>query len=111
MNGGVAIKLQHLFNAAFDISMRDLVALVNNPDVTGGVDVHMEACYACKEGGDLLCCDGCTAVYHLGCAQLEVVPEVGASLSPILQKQNCFVSWSFCWSCEGAQLLACLLHV
>jgi hypothetical protein len=56
--------------------MRDLVALVNTPELSGGVDVHMEACYACKEGGDLLCCDGCTAVYHLACAKLEAVPEV-----------------------------------
>lgn len=56
--------------------MRDVVALVNHPDLAGGVDVHMEVCYSCKEGGDLVCCDGCTAAFHLGCANLEAVPEV-----------------------------------
>lgn len=60
--------------AGSNISMRDLVALVNTPEL--GVDVHMEVCYSCKEGGDLLCCDGCTAAFHLGCVGLEAVPEV-----------------------------------
>lgn len=34
-------------------------------------------CSICHLGGDLLCCDNCTAVYHLGCLSppLKVVPR------------------------------------
>lgn len=80
--------------------MRDLVALVNNPELSSGVDVHMEACYVCKEGGDLVCCDGCTAAFHLGCASLESVPEVGGGPSRhaclawlALQEARCATAW------------------
>ena len=41
-------------------------------------DVHMEVCYGCSEGGDLVCCDGCTAAYHLGCVNMDAVPQVRA---------------------------------
>ena len=34
-------------------------------------------CQQCGEGGELVCCDGCTAAYHEQCAGLEAVPEVG----------------------------------
>ena len=35
-----------------------------------------QVCYTCNEGGDLLCCDGCTAAYHLACVNLDAVPQV-----------------------------------
>lgn len=38
-------------------------------------DLHMNSCYTCEEGGDLLCCDGCTAAFHLGCIAMREVPE------------------------------------
>ncbi|EFN58819.1 hypothetical protein CHLNCDRAFT_19495 [Chlorella variabilis] len=41
---------------------------------TGEVDVHMEVCQTCKEGGELLCCDGCTAAYHFSCVNLDAAP-------------------------------------
>ncbi|CAB1113455.1 unnamed protein product [Ectocarpus sp. CCAP 1310/34] len=33
------------------------------------------ACGGCHAGGDLICCDGCEAVYHPECVGLSVVPE------------------------------------
>lgn len=43
-------------------------------DEVAAADVHMDHCYACKTGGDLLCCDGCTAAWHLSCVDLTAVP-------------------------------------
>lgn len=40
------------------------------------VDVHMDACYKCKEGGDLLCCDGCNCAFHPACVGLDAPPSV-----------------------------------
>eukprot|EP00743_Colponemidia_sp_Colp-15_P009739 GILK01010659.1.p1 GENE.GILK01010659.1~~GILK01010659.1.p1 ORF type:complete len:604 (-),score=84.44 GILK01010659.1:166-1836(-) len=34
-----------------------------------------DECAECGIGGDLLCCDGCPASYHLKCAGVEEVPE------------------------------------
>jgi hypothetical protein len=33
------------------------------------LDTHREECEVCDRGGDLLCCDNCTLVYHLQCAR------------------------------------------
>jgi Rad4 beta-hairpin domain 3/Rad4 beta-hairpin domain 2/Rad4 transglutaminase-like domain/Rad4 beta-hairpin domain 1/Histone-lysine N-methyltransferase NSD-like, PHD zinc finger 1 len=40
-----------------------------------GMDTHDDACRACKEGGELLCCDLCPRTYHLRCVDLDTVPE------------------------------------
>lgn len=42
------------------------------------VDVHMDACYKCKEGGDLLCCDGCNCAFHPACCGLDAPPSVSS---------------------------------
>lgn len=34
---------------------------------------HTEYCVLCNQGGELLCCDGCTNAYHMNC--LEVLPR------------------------------------
>lgn len=34
-----------------------------------------QACGRCHAGGDLICCDGCDAVYHAECVGISVVPE------------------------------------
>lgn len=43
-------------------------------------DIHDTDCYVCKNGGDLICCDGCTKVYHAYChkpkLKSEFVPNV-----------------------------------
>jgi hypothetical protein len=55
-------------------TLRDLLNLIMC-DAVAAADVHMDYCLACKLGGDLLCCDGCTAAYHLSCASLTDVPQ------------------------------------
>jgi Tify domain binding domain len=56
-----------------DHSLRDLLNVMMS-DAAAAADVHMDHCMACKLGGDLLCCDGCTSAYHLACASLSNVP-------------------------------------
>jgi len=43
-----------------------------------GIDWHQVYCTICRDGGDLLCCDGCTAAVHPACVGLDAVPEVHA---------------------------------
>lgn len=44
---------------------------------TGLVDLHNDVCRICEYGGDLLCCDMCTQVFHLSCLlpELHDVPK------------------------------------
>ena len=39
------------------------------------VDNWEENCYVCGVGGELLCCDGCTKVFHLECVGLRRIPR------------------------------------
>lgn len=57
-----------------DHTLRDLLNVMMS-DAAADADVHMDHCMACKLGGDLLCCDGCTSAYHLECASLTEVPK------------------------------------
>lgn len=40
-------------------------------------DFHREECEVCDKGGDLLCCDSCSLVYHLQCVRyrIESIPD------------------------------------
>ncbi|XP_013407633.1 chromodomain-helicase-DNA-binding protein 4 isoform X2 [Lingula anatina] len=40
-------------------------------------DEHMEFCRACKDGGDLLCCDSCPSAYHMHCLNppMKEIPD------------------------------------
>lgn len=40
-------------------------------------DDHNEVCDVCEKGGDLLCCDTCSLVFHLGCLRpkMSVIPK------------------------------------
>lgn len=40
-------------------------------------DHHNEECEVCDGEGDLLCCDACSLVYHMGCVRpvLDKIPE------------------------------------
>lgn len=44
---------------------------------SNSIDDHNEICEVCDKGGDLLCCDTCTLVFHLKCIRpkLTTVPK------------------------------------
>jgi hypothetical protein len=44
---------------------------------SNSIDDHNEVCEVCDKGGDLLCCDTCTLVFHLKCLRpkLSTVPK------------------------------------
>lgn len=53
-------------------------------------DGHDESCYSCGTGGELLCCDTCSAVFHLHCLwpKLTAIPK-GAWSCPFCVAQVC----------------------
>jgi len=38
-------------------------------------DGNADHCFACKGGGELLCCDACEKAFHLACVNLQEVPS------------------------------------
>ncbi len=38
---------------------------------------HVDYCYLCKDGGELLCCDQCPLTYHMKCLipPMEIIPD------------------------------------
>lgn len=40
-------------------------------------DNHMEYCRACRDGGELLCCDRCPSSYHMACLipPMKIIPQ------------------------------------
>jgi hypothetical protein len=70
--------------AASNRSLQQVVDLVNDPLLAAAaaaadIDLHSDRCHSCGDGGELLCCDGCTAAFHLSCTGLPEVPEVRPS--------------------------------
>ena len=63
-----------IYFADFHHTMRDLLTVMAS-NCVAATEIHMDACLMCRTGGDLVCCDGCTAALHLECAGLEEVPE------------------------------------
>ena len=47
------------------------------PDISWNEPVPSEVCATCNLGGEVICCDGCPALYHIECAQppLRKVPR------------------------------------
>lgn len=62
---------QYTFLTDYNISLKELQYMVNSPVL----DSHISYCLLCSEGGELLCCDGCSAAYHTTCVGLVGVPE------------------------------------
>merc|ERR1712071_738251 len=54
----------------------EMGALLDN-SITWSESMHNEACPVCQEGGEVICCDTCPAVYHLECISppLRKVPR------------------------------------
>lgn len=44
---------------------------------TKDIDEHNDVCEVCERGGDLICCDTCSLVFHLKCLRpkLSAVPQ------------------------------------
>ncbi|KAJ8556630.1 hypothetical protein ON010_g9336 [Phytophthora cinnamomi] len=40
-------------------------------------DLNEDACFRCGLAGELICCDGCPAAFHLNCTNLAMVPPDG----------------------------------
>ncbi|KAL3671523.1 hypothetical protein V7S43_003443 [Phytophthora oleae] len=40
-------------------------------------DLNEDACFRCGLAGELICCDGCPAAFHLNCTNLVMVPPDG----------------------------------
>lgn len=74
---GVAIsvgQLQHFFYGQFRSSSENkLLSLAKKAEHQD--DGYADYCELCGLGGFLICCDECSAVYHLRCAGLDAVPN------------------------------------
>jgi len=75
-------------------------------------DKHNDVCDRCDLGGELLCCDSCTLVWHLGCLDPPIteVPE-GTWECPVCMDEKDEFSAQHeddCAACgEGGELLCC----
>ena len=57
-------------------ALGDMVDFMEQQETAGlSYDMNEDMCYNCHCNGDLVCCDGCTAAYHLSCANLFQAPE------------------------------------
>jgi hypothetical protein len=58
-------------------ALKDMVSSVQRTDEYGhdGSDMNDEWCFYCGGFGELLCCDRCTAAYHLTCLGLYSIPD------------------------------------
>ncbi len=45
------------------------------PPTTPAADTNEDWCTRCREGGELVCCDGCPRSWHLECLALKATPE------------------------------------
>lgn len=79
---------QFTYLSEYNLSLKELGTLVNSTYT----DSHISYCVQCRDGGELLCCDGCPAAYHAGCLGLHAVLQDAA--------------W-YCPSCVQVGLLAC----
>ncbi|KAL7465963.1 hypothetical protein ACHAXS_006268 [Conticribra weissflogii] len=57
---------------------------------SGGGGSHMDECYICDDGGDLVCCDGCEKAYHEECLKVKAdeLPEVWHCPSCISEREK-----------------------
>jgi len=51
---------QFTYLTEYNLSLKELGTLVNS----SYMDSHISYCVQCRDGGDLMCCDGCPAAHH-----------------------------------------------
>jgi len=63
-----------------------------------------DTCEICREGGDLLCCDACPKVFHVGCLDppLKRIPK-GLWICPSQHIQDSFTINASYWNLHGKQ--------
>jgi hypothetical protein len=69
---------QFTYLSEYNLSLKELGTLVNSTYT----DSHISYCVQCRDGGELLCCDGCPAAYHAGCLGLQAVLQDAAWYCP-----------------------------
>jgi hypothetical protein len=62
---------QYTYLDHYNLSLKELGQMVNSQYL----DTHISYCIQCRDGGDLMCCDGCPAAYHPACVGLKEVPD------------------------------------
>eukprot|EP00879_Flechtneria_rotunda_P024265 GHRR01025716.1.p1 GENE.GHRR01025716.1~~GHRR01025716.1.p1 ORF type:complete len:461 (+),score=103.97 GHRR01025716.1:766-2148(+) len=62
---------QFTYLTTYNLSLKELGTLVNSTYM----DSHINYCVQCRDGGDLMCCDGCPAAYHSACLGLTNIPD------------------------------------
>ena len=74
----------------YNQSFRQLATLLSSEKLADiATDVYPDHCFQCKLGGDLLCCDGCTTAWHVGCTSLSCMPADDTPwLCPLCEKDG-----------------------
>lgn len=76
---------QYTFLKEYNLSLKELGTLVNS----ASMDSHISYCVQCRDGGSLMCCDGCPAAYHAACLGLGDVPDASWFCPACLQVCAC----------------------
>lgn len=88
---------QFTYLSEYNLSLKELGTLVNSTYT----DSHISYCVQCRDGGELLCCDGCPAAYHAGCLGLHAVLQDAAwycpscvQVGPLVSNAPCSPVWN-----------------
>jgi hypothetical protein len=93
---------QFTYLAAYNMSLKELGTLVNSTYT----DSHISYCVQCRDGGELLCCDGCPAAYHPACLGLQGMLQDAAWFCPSCVQVGAV--WGVCQNRERRRFY--LLH-
>lgn len=68
-----------------------------------------ENCYICEDGGNMLCCEGCSKVAHVKCLKLKKAPKDDWYCNDCQQSADESKEWDeMCYVCEdGGDVMCC----